>query len=81
MTETLLQSPTYGFCRLQGSSLILNLRRAGGRGTPTLIVQRLDEILEWDARHLGEGTGESGQVESATRSVSVDVPTVPAIDV
>ncbi|TEB21883.1 hypothetical protein FA13DRAFT_1741420 [Coprinellus micaceus] len=35
-----------------GSSLILNLRRAGGRGTPTLIVKRQDETLDLDGVHL-----------------------------
>ncbi|TEB21885.1 hypothetical protein FA13DRAFT_1779001 [Coprinellus micaceus] len=44
--------------------LILNLRRAGGRGTPTLIVQRQDETLEWDVMRFGGGTEESGRVEN-----------------
>ena len=51
--------------QLQGSRLILNLRRAGARGTPTSIVRRQDETLDWEALRLDVYTEECGRIESA----------------
>ncbi|TEB21898.1 hypothetical protein FA13DRAFT_1779009 [Coprinellus micaceus] len=64
-------SPTRGWVHAifahVGSSLILNLRRAGGRGTPTSIVQRQDETIDWDAVRLDAlmDTRGSGRIEGA----------------
>ena len=57
---------------LQGTRLILNLRRAGGRGTPTPILQVSDSPMEF-ATNPGTATHDSvdqNEIELAVLSVA-----------